>query len=283
LKQTSIKPDIFKYDDDISFLRDQIEYLRERDKKFTLRQLARTAELAVGYLPMCLSKKRNLSLNALDKIIDLLKLAADEKKLLRLLRQIALTESADERVEHLHSMQRLKAYRDNNAPEVEVFKYLTSWLNVAILELARSPEFKPSAPWIQSRLSFPSTILDIEKAMEVLKSIRYVEETDNGSWLVKEKLLNCNEGIFKISLGEFHRQILHLVAQAIETQPRSERLILGHTMAVSEKGAELAREVLSQAQRKLEQIGIEQTKTDRVCHFELCGITVAKHMTGVDL
>ncbi len=277
------KPDIFKYTDDIAFLNAQIEFLRGRDKKFSVRYLSREAGLAVGYLPMCLSRKRNLSLLALDKIINLLRLARDEKKVLRLLRRIELTESPIERVECMHSIQRSKGYRENNVPEVEVFKYLTSWLNVTILELARSPEFKPSAEWIQSKLNFSATILDIEKAMGVLTSIGYIEILPEGKWQAREKLLNCNDGIFKLSLAAFHRQILNLVSEAIESKPRSERMILGHTMALNEKGELEARELLNEVQRKLEQIGIEQKATDRVCHFELCSLTVAKYTKGAQL
>lgn len=271
------KPNIFLYSDDITYMRDLFSFLKKNRSDFSIRNLAKKAQIATGYLPMCLSRKRVLSLEALDKIIPHLPISLDEKKALKLYRQIELTEKIDERSELLRKLQRLQSYRENNQPESEVFRYLTSWLNLTILELARSPNFKNEIPWIQSQLKFTATQLEIEKSIATLVKIGFVKISKNGKWKIKDKLLNCNEGVYKISLGEFHRQILDLIESAIATQNREERLILGHTLALSAKSEQLAREILNKAQKELEQLGIEETNPDRVLHFELCGITMAKY------
>jgi uncharacterized protein (TIGR02147 family) len=94
---------------------------------------------------------------------------------------------------------------------------------------------------------------------------------------VKDRSLDCKEGVYKISLGQFHRQMLELAATSIENTPRAERYILGHTAAISCDDLDQVKEILDEALKKIEALGAK-SKSGRheVYHIELAAFPLTR-------
>ena len=263
------RPDIFTYHDHINFLRDWLEYLKKVKVVFSMRTLSQKSAIAVGYLPMVLSGKRELSEKAYFKILPHLNLNQQEQKFLTLLRLVGETADHETRIHTINQMAKLRRFQNSNTKDLRVFEYLTKWYYVAIRELILVKDFKMDPEWIQSRLNGRMSRAEIECAIAFLKEQNFITENSDGKWIHDKASLDCKEGIFKLSLGQFHRQMLEMAATSIEKTPRNKRYILGHTVAISQQDFEKIKQILDHSVEKMKLLDSNPSAKSDVYHIEM--------------
>ncbi len=271
------KPDIFTYHDHIGFLRDWIQYLKKTEDSFSVRLLAKKSNVATGYLPMVLANKRELSEKGFSKLLPHLELDAQEKKFLSLLRLVGESSSSQTRIEAVNQMAHMWRFQKNNDKEIRVYEYLTKWYYVAIRELVALDDFKSDYEWIRNKLNGKLTLAEVENAMEFLIAHGFIIKDTNGKLSQVETALNCREGIFKLSLGQFHRQMFALAADSIENVPRDQRYIMGHTVAISEADFKKIKEIIEESVHKITQLGNEAKQKEHVYHIEIAAFPLTKN------
>ena len=271
-----MKPNIQNYHDYLEFLKDWTEYLKDQESGFSLRKLAKEAGIASGYLPMCFSRKRNLSLKFYEKIKPFLKLSIREKQFLDLLRIIAESEQPSERVQALTNLQKLNDYKKNHHSELEAHQYLSRWYYVAIRELVNLSEFSAEPAWIQERLRGRISQKEITEGLDFLIKFGFVLKDALGKYKVVEKQLSCHEGVYKISLGEFHRQMLDIAKISIDDVSRDERLLLGHTVALSKEQYDEIQAILREAIIKVETVDNKTQNESEVYQIEIAAFPLTK-------
>lgn len=279
-----MRPNIQEYHNYLEFLKDWIQFLKEREKGFSLRKIAKEAGMASGYLPMCFSGKRKLSEKFYLKIKPHLKLSQKEERQLDLLRTIAESDDPTVRSSALSSLQKSKDYREANRSELEVHQYLSRWYYVAIRELINGPGFKDDVEWIQARLRGRISQKEVEEALQFLVKFGFVAKDVDGKYTVAQKQLDCHEGVYKISLGQFHRQMLDLAKLSIEETPRAERLLLGHTASLSKDQFDRIQAILKESLTEIESVNKNSSgenntnvKETNVYHIELALFPLTKH------
>ncbi len=271
-----MKPNIQNYHDYLEFLKDWTEYLKEQERGFSLRKIAKEAGIASGYLPMCFSRKRKLSLKFYEKIKPYLKLSLKEKRFLDLLRIIAESEIPKERVQALTDLQKLNDYKENHHSELEAHQYLSRWYYVAIRELVNLPDFKNEPVWIQARLRGRISQKEIFEGVQFLIKYGFILEGPAGKFKVAEKQLSCHEGVYKISLGEFHRQMLDIAKNSIDEVSREERILLGHTVALSKEQYDKIQAILRDAINKIETVDNTSQPETEVYQIEVAAFPLTK-------
>jgi uncharacterized protein (TIGR02147 family) len=270
------KPNVYSYHDYRVFLKELIAFLQEQQSDLSLRKIAEKAELAVGYLPMVLSGKRNLTVKSLEALRKILKLKADEIAYLKYMMELNDSDNREDKLELVKKMQKFHKYEDENSKELEAYKYLTKWHYVAIREMILLKDFKNDPEWIQERLSFAVTPKDIGEALEFLLEHGFIEKAGRGKFQVKDKMLDCFDGIYRLSLGEFYKQVFSLAIEAIDKVPRNERLLLGHTFAVSENSFDKVTAVLNEALTKIRAIEEADSEKDRVYQVSFTAFPLTK-------
>lgn len=276
MKQKKLRPNIYEYHDYLIFLKDWIGFLKSTNNNFNIRKIAKEANIAIGYLSMVFARKRTMSEKAFDKITPHLKLQANEIKYLAQLRTIAESEDPQKRVEALNAIQKLKGYKETNKSELEVHQYLTNWYNVAIRELVNTKNFKADPEWIQSQFYEKIPLSEIKEALNFLEKHSFILKNQNGKHYLAEKPLQCKEGIYKISLSEFHRQILKQAEKSIERFSREERTILGHTLALNENQYAALKQHINEFIEKLEKLGDTKNEASQIYHVELAAFPLSK-------
>ncbi len=275
------KPNIFEYVDHILFLNDWFDYLKS-EERISMRTISEKAQLAIGYLPMCLGGKRVLSSKALLKMAPHLKLNGSEQRFLELLVIVGTSENPDTRLRAVGDMTKLQAFKKNNYKELEVYKYLTNWYYVAIREMVALPDFDPNPEWIQGRLNGRISLADCEEAIRFLVSSGFVIVDTQGKYSIPKLALDCKEGIYKLSLGEFHRQMFKFAAESIENIPRAQRSIAGHTVAIRLEDLGKVTDILNDAIGKLHLLGQNTTNPDQVYHIELAAFPLTQKKVKKD-
>jgi uncharacterized protein (TIGR02147 family) len=270
------KPGVYSYHDYRVFLKDLITFLQETQPDLSLRKLAEKSELAVGYLPMVLGGKRNLTEKALEALKKHLKLKVDEVAYLKYMMELNDSGSREGKLELVKKMQKFHKYQEENGKELEAYQYLTKWHYVALREMILLEDFKNDIHWIQDRLSFAVTPKDIQEALDFLLQHGFIEKAGRGKFIVKDKILDCFDGIYRLSLGEFYKLIYALAVESIDSVARDERLLLGHTFAVSNDSYEKVSAVLNEALLKIREIEKTDVRRDRVYQVSFAAFPLTK-------
>ncbi|MGZ3769934.1 MAG: DUF4423 domain-containing protein [Bdellovibrio sp.] len=269
------QPNVFEYEDVGSFLKDWLNF-QKLHKKNSLRRLTKESDVSVGSLSMALNGKRRLTTKALQKLLDNLKLNQQERRFLELLHTVEDSESPVVRVDALCEMARLSSYKKTNQKEHNTVTYLTKWFHVAIREMVLLPDFKEDPVWIQKRLRGRIGLNEVNEALEFLVNGGYINRDANGKMTLPEIDLQCKEGIYRISLAEFHRQVLEMAHKSIHDVDRDQRYILGRTVSISSSEFKQAKEIFDEALRKIEALGQQKASSKEVYHFELAAFPMTE-------
>ena len=263
------RPNIFLYHDLIQFLNDWIEFLRKTKKDFSIRNFSKSSGIAQGYMNMILSRDRTLTEKSFFKIVGYLELQVDERKFLNLLRIVSQSEEPKTRLEAVDEMIKFKKFKKSNTAEIKTYEYLTKWHYVAIYEMFNLTNFDPQPEFIQKRLKQKLNLIEIQQALDFLQEHKFIVQTQNGIWTQAAAFLDCNEGIYKISLSQFHRQMLDLAHDSISSTKREDRCIIGQTMAVNRENFDQIKKILQQAMNVINELNKNSSDKDNVYHIEV--------------
>ena len=272
------RPDVFHYHDLVNFLNDWFTFLRKTRSDFNARNFAQQSGVALGYMNMILSRQRPLSEKAFLKIIPHLSLASDEQTFLNLLRTLGQSEDSNSRLTALNEMMKFKKFKVTNKKENRAYEYLTKWYYAAIYEMFNLDSFQHDAKWIQRQLKKKVALSEVEQALSFLKDHNFVRQNSDGKWSQASAHVDCTEGIFKISLAEFHKQMLNLAHDSIHSANRDERYIMGQTMAISRENFDQIKQIIQQAIKQINEVNKNLSPKENVYQIEIAAFPLL-HMS----
>ncbi len=255
-------PAIYKFHDYRKYLEEVFASLKAQ--KISKRTFAKENGVSNAYLTMVLNKKRNLDPRYIEAFGEYLNLSASEKKYFENLVLLSDSEDSDERANAFKKLSRFKTYQTNKTADVITHKYLEHWYHVAIREMSFLDDFQKDAEWIQARLQTHLTISEIKKALDFLEKNNLLKEHQNEHF-------DCSEGIYKLALGNFHKQMLHQVAESIENVDRTKRQIVGFSKSMSRKNFEKAAKIMEKAITEISELEAD-SKNKELYHFYFTGI-----------
>lgn len=248
------RPEIFDYHDYREFLRDFLEHILAHEPRRSLRKISEECEFSAGYLPLILSGQRNLTPKSQKTLAKALALSAQETTYLKYLCVLADSDNPEEWQWAMRKLQKTSTYPTRHAKELEVYQYLSQWYFVAIREMTNITDFEPSPEWIRARLRNSPPTREIAEALRFLVEKGLITYDQNGKVTPPQKELECKGGVFRLALGTFHRQILALAAKAVDELPATERVVLGHTVALNEEDFEMISAILEDARKRIHAI-----------------------------
>ncbi|MFT6070012.1 MAG: hypothetical protein ACJAT2_002475 [Bacteriovoracaceae bacterium] len=269
-----MKPSIFEFDDYREYLLEVLSFLKQ--KKISQRKLAFELGVSPAILTMIISKKRGLKPKLLTSLVEYLELKPLEVRQLELL--TILNDSTDKKQKELaySHISLSKSYQNLKPKESNTYKYLSTWENVAIREMTELDGFQLNASWIKKRLLKATTLKKIQECISFLLDHELITRKKNSSEYKAGGHLNCVDGIYKLSLGKFHSNMLSMANESIEMVPSNERLILGHTVTLSEENFEESNKILQEALEKIKKLNKRDQKNTRVYHFEMASFPLTK-------
>jgi uncharacterized protein (TIGR02147 family) len=278
------KPSIFRYHDYRAFLRDWFSWAKaDKRAELSMRSVAKLSGLAVGLLPMVLAGRRSLSQQTLRRLQPHLGLQSAERKHLELLWEIGESEDPTHRLESLRRLQKSAEYKRENPIDVDAHEYLSRWTNIAIHELAQIDGFSNDPSWIQGRLGFAATLSEVKASLEFLHRAGFLVEEAGKPSRPKQRELDCTEGVFKISLGAFHRQALDLAARSIDDFSREERDLQGHTFSLRRRDFDKIKHILSEALNEIQKMAASESDAEEVYHVEMAAFPVTRSSTKQEI
>ncbi len=272
------RPHIFGYHDYCLFLKDWFQYLKTVDAGSSLRKIGKDAEISAAYLSLVLAKKRFLSARLASQLAEVLQLNSSEKKFFKLLVSLADSGHLPDRLKAFQKIKNFSEYQGSNDNQIEAFKYMSEWYYVAIRELAAHPEFSDDPKWIQKQLVKHVPTNKINEALEFLLTRGFIAKNADGSFQQPTRKLDCNGGVYQISLNRFHHQILELSGELLDRLEKEKRYLSGYTYMMSPKSFDEVIALFDNMREKLSAIE-DRDRTDKsekkVYHTEFITIPLS--------
>ncbi len=226
-------PNIYSFHDYRAFLKVHLHWLDSMHGGYSIRATSLNAGMGESNLPQVIRGTRNLTPQAQKKLFPLLKLSNQELSFLRLLCQLADAHSDQDRQAAIAGMQRFGSYKKHNQKNTVSYQYMSKWYYVVIREMTFLPDFNLDAKWIRERLHQKIPLSSIQEALDFLTQNGFIQIDKNGKVIKEVRHIDASGGIYKVALGEFHRQMFEGAIDSIRTIPRDDRLIDSNTFPVA--------------------------------------------------
>ncbi len=215
-------------------LKSEFEERRTRNPNFSLRSFARWLEISPAQLSQLMSGKRPMTLKMARKISG------------------RLGHSPAERLEFIKSTFPPwieKPTKTVTLPE-DQFRLIADWYHLAILSLTKIPKARPESAWVARRLGITQS--QAREAMDRLCRLGLLETRPKFRQI--RDPFSVESPIPSEAIRRFHKQILALASEKIDTVPIELRETQAITLAVNSKKLPLARKLIGEAIDKIEDV-----------------------------
>jgi uncharacterized protein (TIGR02147 family) len=220
-----------------------------KNPKFSLRAFAKRLDIDPSTVSQLLSGKRRATPRVIAKICDQLSTPPKTRS---------------------HLMEGSKSRRTAGPTfsqlTMDAFAVIADWYHYAILELTFTKGFQSSPAWIAKKLKINP--LEVKLAIERLKRLELLEETEGRLRKTKAFLTNGPDGATAPALKELQRQVLQKALEAIDCVAQEDKDITSMTMAIDPSLLPEARKRIRNFRREL-CVFLEQGQRKRVYHLGL--------------
>lgn len=258
---------IFEHSSYRTYLKAALAERTAQNSKYSLRALARDLSVSPAVLSQVMSSKRNFSAHMALQVAQALKMDSTESEYFCLLAQYesekhpTLKSALHSRLEHMQ----LARKRRSNVPRdlnVEIFKLISDWYHIPIIEMTELKRFKFNAANIAKRLGIARN--EAEVAIERLERLQLIEKKQDGGYRKTNADYEFSAPMMDEALNKFHKQMVHKAGDAIEKQPRAQRLIASNTFSIDPRLLPKAQVLMNKFRKELVDLfntGDENTQT----------------------
>lgn len=255
---------IFDFDDYRDILKQELTKRKKNNPRYSLRAFARDLDLYQSKLSEILSGKQGMSHSSGVAVAQRLRLNTEESEYFMLL------------IEHKHArsktsrdLAKVKLRKFSHLESVQMrndlFKLISSWEHMAIMEVIQLTNAKTSPSAIAEALDVPE-----KKIKEcIARLLKYGLVVREGRKLKRATLQHYTwgENVPSDSIKEFHKQILQRSIQALYSTPFEKRDIRTSILSVSEEDLPLVEQKIQQTSMEINKLLYKSKKKDKVYVF----------------
>ncbi|MEW6057203.1 MAG: TIGR02147 family protein [Bdellovibrionota bacterium] len=227
-----------------SFLQKQFEDRCSRNASYSLRAFARDLKLSPAGVSQILNGKQGVSPQTAETIARRLGLSSHECDYLV---DLASSEFARSRKSKEAAIHRLRVRKPVPPITLEVFKAISEWHHLALLELTMLKGFKSDAGWIARKLGISKKTVSL--AIERLKMLGFLKEQD-GKLIQTTEYMATPSGVPSTAIRGFHQQVLRKAIDALHSQSVDERDFSSIVLPVSTNDMVEAKEWIKKFRRE---------------------------------
>jgi len=251
-------PVVFGFLDHRDYLRDWFEAKRKIVRTFSYRVFARKAGFAShAFLSEVIQGRRNLSDDSVDKCILALGLAGDAASYFHLLVRYGQETHLDRRHDLLSDLLRMQAAQHVQRVAGSQSEYFTSWLNVALREVAVFGGFGDDAQAMAGFFKPSVSPEEVREGLDLLRRLELVRPAPEGGYEYSCPRLTPGN-IDPATVAALKRQMLLLAVDQLGRPETPDAHISSVTVSVSRDKLPRIREILDRTRREL----LAETATD---------------------
>lgn len=246
------RPHIFEYDNYRIYLKEIFEFLKEKDKKFSLRFFARVAGFnSHNTLWNVIRNLNNLSEEAIEKVSKALKLSREEALYFKNLVLLNQAKTTEEKNLFSKEILRSKTYRKTHPLVESQLRYYTQWYYIVIREMVKLKTFKEDPQWITENISPAISPKQAQDALDELLKLNLLKRDESGKLVQTNEIVETPNEVTSNLVAQFHREFMKKASESIDFIPREDRDISSVTFQVSEQTSKMIKEKIQNFRREL--------------------------------
>lgn len=260
---------IFEFIDYREFMKAKLQKL---SGSLSLRKIASKMDVTPAYLSMVVSGKRNLESILIKEFGTIIGLSEYEIEFFTYL--ISFNDSKDIEIKKkaFKKLLEFQKFKRKYQKDLSSYKYLTHWYYVAIREMTSLDDFIDDPKWIKRKLGNKVKVSEIRAALKFLIKNNLIKyNVELGRWKSSGSL-DCSKGIYKLSMAQFHQQMLGQVIDSIYDVDSTQRMVLSHTVAINEDSFHKVNKAIESVLKDIQQIGNEEQSRDRVYQVSFANV-----------
>jgi uncharacterized protein (TIGR02147 family) len=262
-------PNVFDHLNSRDYIRDFLQWGKERKLGFTHRTLLEKMEVSsTGFIANVISGKSNLNARQTTALAEIFKLNPTETRFFQTLVAFTQARSIEEKGDALDSL-RAQVRGRNKKLDPRQYSLFSKWLYPMVFDLL------PILPVGENHKEiadlFDTTVKpeDIRKALEVLESLELIRRNRKGFYEQVHASMKTGDEIISTDVVKFQQTTLRKALEALDKVPAEERSISATTLPLSPEGLERVKQEARIFRDKLLKISEEDSGYDRVYQLNL--------------
>lgn len=222
-------PEIFSFNDFRQFLLEVFHLKHRKQKKYSLRMFSKELGLRPTAISDILSERKGMSTSLAQKIASQLSLNLAESQYfislveIRHGRSLSVRKNAEKRIRALRKVDGL--HEELSDHQVDFFEH---WYHPAILELISLNEGNLTNDEIQEIFSLSE--FEVDMALKKLIDLGFLERKE-GRYIRNLEFVSLDSLTPRKTVREFHKQLLSLAQEKIETNPIEKRKFISNVFS----------------------------------------------------
>jgi len=222
-------PDIYHYLNYRAYLRDRVEYWREKGE-FSNRQFAKKVGFkSTAHLRLILRGKRNLSEDSTERLATALELKGSDKKFFKALVAFEQAKTSEEQEQTYQDILKFKKFMEVRTTSQEEYEYFSNWYTAAIFEGLGSHWRNKTLPEMARSLSISEA--KVKKSLDLMETLGLVSKK-RGRWERKHSTLEALPEAKNVLIRSFYRQMLQKGLESMDEVAPDQRHLLGLTISL---------------------------------------------------
>lgn len=261
---------IFEYTDYRLFLKEYYEERKRENSNFSFRSFANRAGVSPSLFRDIISRRRNLTLQVMEKYAGVMKLNKRETAYFELLVRF---NNSDENSEKNHCFAEMIRARGRSGIKflgAAHYTFFSKWYYSALREVITLDDFREDYNWIGKKLNPPITAGEAKEAVDFLFDIGMLGRNEKGELIQTDAVISSEYEMASAALRNFHSQMIGLADRAQEAIPRSEREVSSLTLGISQQTLYRIKERIRIFKEELLSIVVDDSSdSDTVCQLNI--------------
>jgi uncharacterized protein (TIGR02147 family) len=252
--------DYFEYRD---FLKDFFEEKKKSNHFFSYRMMGNKVGIDASHLVKIFQKQRHVSSNLIETLIQFCELNERDAHFFSTLVNFNKAKTDRDAKLYYEKLLELKGVRTHTL-EKSQYEYYTKWYYSAILTLLDFYPFTDDFKALAQKVSPPITESKARKAIELLEQLDLIKKTDNGPYILTNKLITTGDHCRSIAVRAFQEETIRLAGEALQRYPREQRNISTVTITISEKNLAEINDIIKEFRSTLLKYAEAEKSPDKV-------------------
>lgn len=260
---------IFDYVDYRFFLTDYIDQQKNASRGFSLRSFAQKAGVAASLLNDILSKRQNLTIQAMHKYAAAMELGAKDVAYFEALVGFNNASTNQEKNRFFGEMVHLRGRSAVKFIDHQQYEYFSEWYHAVVRELVTHGGMGCDADKISQCMDPVVSPAKVKKSITLLQELGLIYEAD-GVWRASDKVLSSEYQIQSVALKNYHIGMLERAGESLDKHTSDQREFQGLTLSVSKTTFEqMKNRIRSLSDELLAMAVSEKSESDEVYQINL--------------
>lgn len=230
------KTNLFRYVDYRKFLRDWYHEAKSSRASFSFRTFSKRAGFqSPNFFKLVMDGDRNLTEESLPTFMKGLKLNKQEQDFFRNLVFFNQAKNHDQKDFYYQRLLQSRKFNQLKPIDKDHYAYCSNWYHPVIRELVVSKKFDGTPEWIAKRITPQITVAQVEKSIELLERLGFIEKVGEGKWRQSSPLISTGPEVASLALLNYHLNLLDLTKEQLASIPADRRDVSALTLGITDE------------------------------------------------